>query len=153
MDIFIIFGAKYLYILVVLLAAVGLWFSKKEERLNLVKLSILALPIAFVVDKIMNHLIVDPRPFVVEHITPLVAHAPDNGFPSDHTMLTMSLALIIFVSHKKLGIVLIILSLLVGLSRVFAHIHHMEDILGSIIIAAFVVWFSFLFLKRMKLFS
>ena len=28
---------------------------------------------------------VDPRPFVVDGRAPLVPHADDNGFPSDHT--------------------------------------------------------------------
>lgn len=90
---------------------------------------------ALVVGKILNHDIQDPRPFVVKHITPLVAHAADNGFPSDHTLLTMTIASIVFVYNKKLGIILGAISLCVGLARVFAQIHHLEDIIGSIIIA------------------
>src|SRR5919199_4897641 len=33
----------------------------------------------------------DPRPFAVEHFQPLLAHAADNGFPSDHALVAAAL--------------------------------------------------------------
>lgn len=59
--------------------------------------------------------------------------AADNGFPSDHTLLSSSIAVTIFSAHKKLGLVLFVLVLLDGLSRVIGHIHSLIDIIGSVV--------------------
>lgn len=135
MDALIVFCAKYLYLICIALFFVALWKLDAKKRIDAILLSVFSFPFALLVGKILNHLIQDPRPFVVEHVTPLVAHAPDNGFPSDHTLLTMTIAAIIFAYNKKFGSILFILALLVGVSRVLAKIHHPLDIIGSTLIA------------------
>ena len=143
-DIIIIIFANYLFLLSI---AIGiLYFLKINIKLKrrLFITTAFSFPISYIVAKISGLLIYDPRPFVVKHITPLFSHAPDNGFPSDHTLLTMAIASVIFIYNKKLGIILAIIALCVGLARVFANIHHMEDILGSSFIAISVTVFVYL---------
>lgn len=84
--------------------------------------------ISLILLKISSVFINDPRPFVINHVMPLIPHAPDNGFPSDHTLITMWLALMVFLNNRRVGIALIVISLLVGISRVMALIHHPIDI-------------------------
>ena len=149
MNVLIILTAQYLYIIPLIFFVFVLVFSKLRK--SLVILSIFAFSIDFVLAKLLGSIISSPRPFVSEHIRPLIAHAADNGFPSDHTLLTMTIAALIFTFNKKAGIILAIISVVVGTSRVLAHIHHPIDILGAIGIATISVTISWYILKKIKM--
>jgi len=123
---------------------------KKNLKIKLLALSALSLSLSLSLAKLLNKIIVDPRPFVVNHIQPLIPHAPDNGFPSDHTLLVATIASIVFVFNKKLGIVIMVLAVIVGYSRVLAQIHHPLDIAGSVLIAVVATWASRLILTRLN---
>ena len=79
----------------------------------------------------MGSLIVSPRPFVVDHVPPLIPVATENGFRSDHTLLAMAVADVVFAFRRRAGSVLFALAALVGLGRVAAHVHHPIDVVGS----------------------
>lgn len=138
----IIFTAQYLYLAILAIAVVVVMFAKRDIRIGLIKLSAISLPFAFVVGRALNHIIANPRPFVVENVSPLFLHGADNGFPSDHTLLAITVAAIILTYNRKLGVVLVILGLLVGSARVLAKVHHPIDIIGSTIIAFTCVYLS-----------
>lgn len=138
----IIFTAQYLYLAILAIAVVAVVFAKRDARNDLIKLSAISLPFAFIVGKVLNHIIASPRPFVVENVSPLFLHGTDNGFPSDHTLLAITVAAIILTYNRKLGIALGILGLLVGTARVLAKVHHPIDIIGSAIIAFTCVYLS-----------
>lgn len=130
----IIFGAKYLYLFELALFAGYFLGTTTRRKRAMTILSAIYLPIAYVVAKLISLVYVDPRPFVTEHITPLIPHAADNGFPSDHMLFTGAMASILYAYDKRLGMIAWVMALLVGASRVFAGIHHWVDILGSIIV-------------------
>lgn len=75
------------------------------------------------------------RPFVVDHVTPLISHLANNGFPSDHTLLAASIAVMLFSVSKQLSLGFMFLAIIIGSSRVLAHVHHPIDILASIVFA------------------
>jgi undecaprenyl-diphosphatase len=149
MNTIIIFCASYLYLVSIALYALVLLQSPKKKRLSIIWLSALSFPLTFIIGKLSGYLISSPRPFVTEHIKPLIAHVADNGFPSDHTLLTMTIATVIFIYHKKVGIVLFILALLVGTARVVGQIHHPLDIIGASAIAIATTLASFFIKKKM----
>lgn len=138
MEILGIFAAKYL-IFIILILAVGYFLTQsRSAQKNIFYYALLVLPIAYIVAKVSSHFYFDPRPFVVGHFVPVIPHDPDNGFPSDHTLLAAAMALIVFRSNKKLGLALIFLTLVVGLARVYLGLHHVIDIIGSLIITIVV---------------
>ncbi|MCB9815813.1 phosphatase PAP2 family protein [Candidatus Nomurabacteria bacterium] len=96
--------------------------------------SVIALPLILIITQITSHFYYDPRPFVVGNFTPLVPHDPDNGFPSDHTLLTMYVAALVYPHTKKIAYLLLVLAIMVGLSRVYVGIHHLTDVVGSTVI-------------------
>ena len=102
MSIFTIFVANYLLWLVVVAALIVGYKLKRTEQIKLVKLAIISFPMSYIIAKIGGHFYYDPRPFMVNHIKPLFPHAPGNGFPSDHTLLTMAIASVLFTYNKKL---------------------------------------------------
>ena len=94
----------------------------------------------------------DPRPFVIQHIHPLFAHAADNGFPSDHATLTMFLAVCVLFCSRPWGIVLAVNALLVGGARVLAHVHSPLDVAAGFLIgaaaAALASWLAPVIVRR-----
>jgi len=133
MDSIIIFGAKYLFVIVALLFVLAWLQAGRKQKLEILLAFIIAGILALVMDKIAAKLYYDPRPFVSHHLKPLVAHAADNGFPSEHTLFTITLSTIIIFYRKKLGIAAFVLALLVGIGRVAAHVHSPIDIVGGIV--------------------
>ena len=148
MDTLIVIGAKYLIYVIAFLAVIATLLSVRAVRYNIIKLALLSFPIAFLVAVIAGHLFYDTRPFVVEHVKPLIPHEADNGFPSDHTLFAMVAAATIFVYRRKLGVFLGILAVLVGVSRVFAKVHYPLDIIGSIVIAIAATCIAWIILRK-----
>jgi undecaprenyl-diphosphatase len=134
MDQIVIFCAKYMVAAVVLLWLIAWLQASKKPRLSLTTATIIAVFIATILDRIISRLYYDPRPFVTHHIMPLVAHASDNGFPSEHTLFSITLASVLFFYRPKLGYLAFAIGIVVGISRVAAHVHSPIDIIGGILI-------------------
>ena len=135
MDTLFIFGAKYLFLISLIVIAVIFYQAKPEERWQMLKYGAIILPLTYLLGLLARELYYDPRPFVLGGFNPLIDHLPDNGFPSDHTLLTSSLAMITYFFHKKSSFWLWIMAVAVGASRVYVGVHHSIDILGSIVLA------------------
>ena len=142
------FSVQYLYIVIAVIALVFLVNKSHTRKRDALLLALLSSGIALVLDKVLNVIIYSPRPFVVENISPLVPHVADNGFPSEHTLFVMLIAGIVFVFHKKMGILLGTLALIVGIGSVLAKVHHPIDVLGSVIIAIVSVLASVYIISR-----
>jgi undecaprenyl-diphosphatase len=148
---FFIFGAKYAMILSFVVA--GGYFLKvpREEQKRMVLFAALALPLIYLTSLIASALYDNPRPFVVGNFTPLIPHAPNNGFPSDHTLLVSAIAAVCSFYSRRVGVILWVIALYVGISRVYVGVHHPVDIVGSAVIAVTVsllVFFGINFLKN-----
>ncbi|MDB5185047.1 MAG: phosphatase family protein [Candidatus Saccharibacteria bacterium] len=128
---FIIFGAKYLVVLPILVVAYLLISLKASKRTELLLLLIVGGIFALLSSKLGSHFYSDPRPFVSDHAVPLLTSAHDNGFPSDHTLLSAFLAFVVLAFSRKLGAVLLLAALLIGTARVAAHVHHGVDVVGG----------------------
>jgi undecaprenyl-diphosphatase len=132
--------AQYFVVITVLIAAcIFIKLRGKKQRINFIVLVIVGGILSLVMASLGSHLIHDPRPFVVGHFKPLIAHSNDNGFPSDHVLLSSFLGFVILKYSKKLGLVVLILAALIGVARMAAGLHHLEDIIGSFVIAGISV--------------
>lgn len=146
-----IFFAKYLFLLIPLISFVYFLLQKNNTKKEILIKGVIIFLIAFLSARILSSFFYNPRPFVINHFTPLVSHMADNGFPSDHALLSFSFSALIFLFNKKIGLVLIILGILVGFSRVFVGIHSPIDILGSFIISFSAAYLtSLVFKNKMK---
>ncbi len=161
------FAARDLYLVVMALAAAFAAFhflplispgsrassipAGLPQRSDLVELAVAALFIAalsFLLAKAGSGLIASPRPFVVTGTPPLISSATDNGFPSDHTLLLAVVAALVTLVSRRAGLLFWGLALLVGLARVYAGVHHLIDITGSLAIASLAL-LLYLLCKRL----
>jgi undecaprenyl-diphosphatase len=131
----IIFGAQYLYLVIMAIAVIYFFTQPRLRQKDIVLFCLFALPLIYIGLKISALIYFDPRPFVIGHFIPLIAHTPDNGFPSDHALLTSAISSIIFFFNKKVSAGLWLLTILVGVCRVMAGLHHSMDIVGAVAIS------------------
>lgn len=151
MDEFFVLSAKYLFVLPVLVLGAYFFFAKRwPAQKGMALFAVPAALLALVLGKIANRLWYDPRPFVLGHFTPLVAHAADNGFPSDHTLLVSAIAVIGTYWDRRLGAALWVIAVLVAIARVYVGVHHLIDVLASMVIAlvAVMAWHAIVARKR-----
>lgn len=134
----IIFCAKYLIILPPLALLAALYCRKRRWPFLIFSLSSLAL--TYTLGMLASLLWYNPRPFVEQNFTPLIAHAANNGFPSGHLLLAAACASIAFYYNRTFGLALWAVALLIGLARVLAGVHHWIDIAASIVIAIFATF-------------
>jgi len=142
MDTLFILGAKYLFIIPVLWLGLLFYQSSREDRKSIFIFSVLSFSLALVASKALGKIYFNPRPFVVENFKPLIDHAPDNGFPSDHALLVGALASMVTVYYRKYQIWFWALAILVATSRVYVGVHHTIDVVTSLVIAgisAFII--------------
>lgn len=145
-DKVVIFTAETLPYIVVVLAGLFLLFflpaqagRKSWREFFLVFVSS---GVAYVFSKILKILIHADRPFV--EFSNIQALFSESGFafPSTHAIFFATLAISIFLLHKKAGYFFIFLALLIGLARIIAGVHFPIDILGGFIFGAII---SYLF--------
>ena len=74
----------------------------------------------------------DPRQFVLDpSLHPLSSLPAYNGYPSDHTAVAAVTAVGGPAHRRTTGLVLLVLTVLIGAARVLAHVHHVQDIVAG----------------------
>ncbi|KPU27323.1 phosphatase [Caloranaerobacter sp. TR13] len=105
---------------------------RKDKRLRCIAISTFVIT---VINLFISYMIgifyYEPRPFVNYKVNLLLPHAVDASFPSDHAIGTMSIALGITNHYRIYGRILILISFLVGVSRIYVGHHFPMDVLGS----------------------
>jgi len=144
----VILIAKY-FIVLACLGALIVWLGlKTTDKKRFIIATIIGAIITLLLAKLSSKVFYDTRPFVAGHFTPYFSHGSDNGFPSDHTLFASFLAFLTWHYSKKTGQILLVIALLIGLSRVIAGVHHLIDIIGSVIFAYVGVKLAFMAMER-----
>ncbi|MEW6170350.1 MAG: phosphatase PAP2 family protein [Candidatus Omnitrophota bacterium] len=120
-----IFFAKYFFIIIFPLCICYIFFKKNKRIVYLSFIS--AISILFI-NKFIEFFWLRPRPFIMDSVNLLVKHKLDGSFPSDHASVSMAIAVMLFFVNKKIGTILIISSLFIGISRIFCGLHYPLDI-------------------------
>ncbi len=117
----------FIYASLLILAA--LWFRRSGLRGGLAA-GIGAL-LALGIGQLLGSVFPESRPFVVDHFTPLIAHAPDGSFPSDHLLVLGAVAGGCLLSSRPLAALATGLAVLVAVARVYVGIHHPIDVVAG----------------------
>lgn len=112
-----------------------LMVSKKYRKYGF--MIVASLILCFIIGNLsLKPLVARIRPF---NDTPLLEalliKAPEDfSFPSGHTMCSFAPAVIIFYMNKKAGVFALILSTLIGLSRLYLYVHYPSDVFCGMVI-------------------
>jgi undecaprenyl-diphosphatase len=116
-----------------------LWLVRERGfgRLRVAAGAVIGLVLVGVLIALASHLHTDPRPFVQNpRLHPLIPHAADNGFPSDHSSAAGLIAgLTIWRRRILTSAAAAVMSLAgagVAAGRVAAHVHHLQDVLAGL---------------------
>ena len=135
MDPVIVVLAQYVPFLVPVVAAVVWLTLGRSGKISLAIRAVIAFALALVLIKVAAMVHTDPRPFVVDpSLKPLFPHPADNGFPSDHTTMVVTISLLVLAYRRGVGLALLVVSALVGWARVASHVHHTQDIVAGAVI-------------------
>ena len=140
MNSVVVVVAQYL-LFVILAAAAAIWlFLPGHDKGGLAVKTVVSLDLMVVLIKVAAGLYTDPRPIVTDPLLrALFPHPADNGFPSDHTALAATVALLEMMYRRWLGALLLAASGALGAARVAANVHHEQDIFAGLLIAAAAV--------------
>lgn len=110
-----------------------------------------ALILTFLITNVcLKPLVARTRPYeVIEGLTRLIGKQSDRSFPSGHTANSMAVGVTLWIISrkkrenvdnniyfpKKAGWFLLILSILIGLSRLYVGVHYPTDVLGGALVA------------------
>lgn len=116
-----------------------LWFVKKEkeEALHVILASTLAVAASIILKELFGF----TRPFYLTNVEAQAGYLSAATFPSIHSSLAFALSTTVWMHQKKLGIVLLFLSIMVGLGRILANVHFPIDILVGAIVGVSVALF------------
>ena len=81
-----------------------------------------------------------PRPFLAEHIEPLLSHGGDSSFPSKHAAAAMVIASVTTVLDGRWGLWAMAAAVLTGLSRVMVGVHYPLDVLAGFLVGPAAVY-------------
>lgn len=132
---------------IVLIAGYVLLFKiPKQERFEAYSRILMAGLTAYLIAKLIGS-VYQPsgeRPFEILGVSAGASYLNNPGFPSDHALFAAFLTFAVWFEgrQKKLGILLLILTVIMCLGRVLALVHTPLDVVGGIVVAAFgALWY------------
>lgn len=145
-----IFIAEYMvYFLAIVV--ITIWFIRSKRNRMMVLCATITFIIAEIIGKIAGKLHSNYQPFAeLSNVNKLISKAVDNSFPSDHTILFFSFCVSFWLFRKGLWFLWVVLSFIVGISRIWVGVHYPADVIGGAfisIISATIVYYIFPKLK------
>lgn len=100
---------------------------------------------------VVGRLINRPRPFDVAGTHELVFHLPSYSFPSDHALFLMFLSVYLYLfGYKKMGLIAIIITVIVSITRIIGGLHWPGDVLVGWILGALLAYILYLIRKPVE---
>ena len=146
----ICFIAEKFFIIILAVEGLYLLLVHRSQWRELMITALVIGGLSFFISLVANRIILDPRPFIVQGFTPLIHSSTDNGFPSDHTLLLAATAAILMTVSKRAGLLGFLGAFIVGFARVYVGVHHVLDIIGSVVIVELVALSYRMLLLKLK---
>jgi len=125
-------------------------FSQLGNKIKEISLVFFSGIVAWIIATVIKYFIFAPRPFIlIENLKPLFLHGSYDSFPSGHATFFSAIAVALFLRHKRIGFLYILVALIISLARIISGIHFPIDIMaGWIIGTTIALIFSRIFKKQ-----
>lgn len=132
----VVFAKGAPYAVIILLAV--FWLTCERFQKAAILEAALAVAAGLLINQAIGLFYTHPRPFMMGLCRPLIPHAPETSFPSDHATLLFAAALSLLSRPlwRRQGILLLALALAGSWARVYTGLHFPFDIAGSLVVAA-----------------
>ena len=144
-----IFASDYFFPVIFALFMVGIWFNgtnPKARSVNqhIVLFSVVSLAFVNWIIFVVNAYLFRPRPFENQQINLIFYEATDSSFPSNSLAVLFAISISALIINQRYGILLLCLSAVYGMSRIYVGVHYPLDIFSALIlggIVAVIVWY------------
>lgn len=128
---------------------IALWLGNTNKSRQTVITIALALLIAVTLSYLIGLVWFRPRPFMVGLGHALVAHRPNSSFPSNHGIVFVCCAAVLFmVGRRAAAWVAVGCGIIIAWSRIYIGVHYPLDMVGSVIVAVVSARISLLCVNR-----
>ncbi len=123
----------------------GLWFagrssSERERNQRAVLSAVASMFLGNLVVKGFNLAFYRFRPFAFNEVNVLFYYPSDSSFPSNAAFVGFAIATSVWLYNRRVGLVLYVMALLLGLARICGGVHYPSDVLGGMLIGMFVAY-------------
>ncbi len=118
------------------------WFTTDHRGKRVLLEGAAVVAFGLLVNQLITVFYFHPRPYMMGLCKPLIPHAPETSFPSDHATLLFgaSFALLFRSGWQSKGALLLGIAVLGAWGRVYTGLHFPFDMLGSFAVALFAVF-------------
>jgi undecaprenyl-diphosphatase len=131
--IFASYKFRYIFAFVLLL----MWLRNGQYRKVFYR-SLISIIINLSINVLIKQYKFRPRPFMTRKANLLIPSKLDSTFISKHTLLAFAVSTMIFIFNKIVGFIMLGLSVLIGVSRIWTGAHYPFDIIRSAFIGSIV---------------
>jgi undecaprenyl-diphosphatase len=130
------------FLLGVMLVALWCWPAAPADRARRQRVAaaaVVAALLALLLGQGIGHLVPEARPFATDPDTRLlIAHAADNGLPSDHALVSFALGGTVVWWNRRLGVAALALAVAIGIARIYVGVHWPGDIAAGALVGLLV---------------
>jgi undecaprenyl-diphosphatase len=139
----VIFCANYLgFVVLAGIIAYGVFGKDQKNDIRQVVSIFAAAGFSWVIASAIKHFFPSPRPFeALSSVHALFLHDGMDSFPSGHAAFFGALAFGAFHYNRKIGWLLLITAIIIGIGRVASGIHFPVDIIGGFAVAGLAYFF------------
>ena len=140
LDFLSVMAAELAPYLVIVCMAVY-WYTTDHKGKKVLLEGAAVVTFGLLVNQLITIFYFHPRPYMMGLCKPLIPHAPETSFPSDHATLLFgaAFALLFRSGWQSKGALLLIISVIGAWGRVYTGLHFPFDMLGSFAVALFSV--------------
>ncbi|MDI3311509.1 MAG: phosphatase PAP2 family protein, partial [Thermoanaerobacterium sp.] len=110
------------------------WFIGGDDGKKVSMDEFFAAVIALSANFIISRFYFEPRPFVSHKVNLLIKHPSDASFPSDHLSGGSAIAFTQLKGNKFVGLVMMMLTILLLIARVYVGVHYPVDVVAGFVI-------------------